>query len=187
MKAEQKRLAKAVAISNDIPKLMTELKQRLSRINHLETQIAAAKRTPAERAKLIVQLEKTVKARLTDVRAALSDPRDLREILMALFPSGLQLRRHAPATAHVRSGRCAAQRTTKHSIARDDSPVQSESGPGSHGGSGSRTPNRTDSAELVSWFNPNCDPDGAFLNRDRRQGYRAMRVRHVDGRVVGAG
>jgi hypothetical protein len=160
MKAEQKRLAKAVAISNDIPELMTELKQRLNRINHLETQIAAAKRTPAERAKLIVQLEKTVKARLVDVRAALSDRRDLREILMALFPSGLQFTpaRTSDGARQVWKMRGAANYKALDCARR--SPVQSESGPGSKGGSGSGTRNRADSAELVSWFNPNCDPDG---------------------------
>jgi site-specific DNA recombinase len=160
MKAEQKRLAKAVAISNDIPELMTELKQRLNRINHLETQIAAAKRTPAERAKLIVQLEKTVKARLTDVRAALSDRRDLREILMALFPSGLQF---TPARTSDGARQVWRMRGAANYRALDcarPSPVQSESGPGGKKGSGPGPRNRADCAELVSWSNPNCDPDG---------------------------
>jgi hypothetical protein len=44
---EQKRLARAVAMSDEIPELMTELKQRLNRVRSLEAQIAAARRTPS--------------------------------------------------------------------------------------------------------------------------------------------
>lgn len=87
---EQKRLAKAVAMSDDIPELVTELKQRLARTKHLEAQIGAARRTPAELESMIERVEKSVKQRLADVRSALADRRDLRETLMALFPKGLQ-------------------------------------------------------------------------------------------------
>jgi len=87
---EQKRLAKAVAMSDDIPELVTELKQRLARVKHLEAQIAVARRTPEELSKLNGRIEKSVKARAADIRGALADRRDLREILLALFPRGLQ-------------------------------------------------------------------------------------------------
>jgi hypothetical protein len=76
-------------MSDEIPKLMTELKQRMNRTKSLETQIAAARRTPAELAALTDQVETSVKERLADVRAALADRRDLRELLLGLFPRGL--------------------------------------------------------------------------------------------------
>src|SRR5262249_46902264 len=87
---EQKRLPKAVALSDDIPELVTELKQRMNRIKNLEAQIGAAKRTPAELAAMIDKVEDSMKARLADLRSALADRRDLREILMGLFPKGLE-------------------------------------------------------------------------------------------------
>jgi DNA invertase Pin-like site-specific DNA recombinase len=86
---EQKRLARAVAMSDEIPELMTELKQRMSRMKNLEAQIAAARRTPAELAALSNEVETSVKERLADVRAALADRRDLRDLLLGLFPRGL--------------------------------------------------------------------------------------------------
>ena len=88
--AEQNRLAKAIAISDEIPELMTEMKQRLARIRHLEAQIGAARRTPDELAGMVDKIEGHVKDQLADLRAALADRRDLREILMALFPKGIQ-------------------------------------------------------------------------------------------------
>ena len=47
-RAEQKRLARAVALADDIPELVAELKQRSARIQNLQAQLLAAKRTPAE-------------------------------------------------------------------------------------------------------------------------------------------
>jgi hypothetical protein len=76
-------------MSDEIPELMTEPKQRLNRMRNLEAQIAAARRTPAELAALIDQVEASVKERLADVRASLADRRDLRELLLGLFPRGL--------------------------------------------------------------------------------------------------
>lgn len=87
---EQKRLAKAVAMSDEIPELMTELKQRLARSRHLEAQIAAARRTPEELARMVEEVQATIRVRLAEIQAALSDRSDLREVLMALFPKGLQ-------------------------------------------------------------------------------------------------
>jgi hypothetical protein len=45
VRAEQKRLAKAVALADDVPELVTELQQRSARIQNLEGQLIAAKRT----------------------------------------------------------------------------------------------------------------------------------------------
>jgi hypothetical protein len=48
VRAEQKRLAKAVAMTDGVAELATELRRRSHRIQHLEGQIVAARRTPAE-------------------------------------------------------------------------------------------------------------------------------------------
>src|SRR5262249_44764567 len=47
-------------------------------------------RTPAELSAMIDRVEDSMKARLADLRSALTDRRDLREILMGLFPKGLE-------------------------------------------------------------------------------------------------
>ena len=49
----------------------------------------AAKRTPDEVASLVTQIEATARARLRDLRTALADRRDLRDVFLALFPEGL--------------------------------------------------------------------------------------------------
>ncbi|HEU4729528.1 MAG TPA: hypothetical protein VFT22_16625 [Kofleriaceae bacterium] len=89
MRAEQKRLAKAVALADDVPELVVELRQRAARIQHLEAQILSAKRTPDEFASLVKQIEASSRAKLLDLRAALADEHDRREVFLALFPSGL--------------------------------------------------------------------------------------------------
>ncbi len=88
-RAEQKRLAKAVALADDVPELVTELRQRSARIQHLEAQIMSAKKTPDELTKLVKQLETTSRAKLADLRAALENDADRRDAFMALFPDGL--------------------------------------------------------------------------------------------------
>ncbi len=87
-RAEQRRLAKAVAMADEVPELLTELKKRTLRIAHLEAQIIAAKRTPADLAALITKIEAAARSRL-DLRTALADRQDLREVFLALFPNGL--------------------------------------------------------------------------------------------------
>jgi site-specific DNA recombinase len=88
-RSEQKRLARAVAMADDVSELVSELKKRSTLIAHLEAQIIAAKRTPDELANLITTIESNARARLADLRIALADRRDLREVFLALFPEGL--------------------------------------------------------------------------------------------------
>ncbi|MEP6864084.1 MAG: recombinase family protein [Deltaproteobacteria bacterium] len=56
-RGEQRRLAKAVALSDEIPELVSELQQRSARIHNLEAQLVAARRTPAELASLVEKVE----------------------------------------------------------------------------------------------------------------------------------
>ena len=88
-RSEQKRLARAIAMADDVPELVSELKKRSMRIAHLEAQIISARRTPDELAKLVTTIEASARAKLEDLRSALSDRRDLREVFLALFPEGL--------------------------------------------------------------------------------------------------
>jgi cell division protein ZapA (FtsZ GTPase activity inhibitor) len=89
-RAEQKRLAQAVAMVDDVPELVAELKQRSARIQNLQAQLLAAKRTPAEMAALVERIEDSARRKLGNLHAALADQRDLREVFLALFPNGLQ-------------------------------------------------------------------------------------------------
>lgn len=86
---EQKRLAKAVALADDVPELVAELRQRAARIQHLEAQLLSAKRTPSDLAALVGQIEATARAKLRNIREALADENDRREAFLALFPKGL--------------------------------------------------------------------------------------------------
>jgi site-specific DNA recombinase len=89
VRAEQKRLAKAVALSDEIPELVVELHQRSARIQNLEAQLIAAKRTPSELAALVERVESNVRAKTRSLREALSEQTDLREVFQAMFPGGL--------------------------------------------------------------------------------------------------
>ena len=55
-RAEQKRLAQAVALASDVPEIVSELKKRSARIAHLDAQIIAAKRTPEDLAAMITKI-----------------------------------------------------------------------------------------------------------------------------------
>lgn len=88
-RAEQKRLAQAVALASDVPELVTELKKRAARIAQLEAQLIAVKRTPDELAALVAHVEVSARRRLADLRGALQDQRDLREVFLSVFPNGL--------------------------------------------------------------------------------------------------
>ena len=88
-RTEQKRLARAVALADDVNELVSELKKRTSRISHLEAQITAAKRTPDDVAALVTKVEASARARLHELKTMLSEYRDLREVFVALFPEGL--------------------------------------------------------------------------------------------------
>ena len=72
-----------------MPELLSELKQRSQRIIHLEAQILSAKRTPQELVQLSKKIEEGARAKLDDLRSALADQADLREVFLTLFPSGL--------------------------------------------------------------------------------------------------
>jgi site-specific DNA recombinase len=89
VRAEQKRLAKAVALSDEVPELVVELQQRSARIQNLEAQLIAAKRTPADLAALIGRVEANVRANVKGLRDALADQDDLREVFLVMFPRGL--------------------------------------------------------------------------------------------------
>ncbi len=90
VRAQQKRLAKAIAMSDDVPELVTELRQRSTRIQQLEAQILTAKKTPAELTKLVRQIETSARTKLADLRAALANDADRRDAFLALFPDGLK-------------------------------------------------------------------------------------------------
>ncbi len=88
-RTEQKRLAKAVALADDVAELVSELRKRLQLISSLEVRIASAKRTPDEVVSLVTTIEEVARRRLRDLRTALAERRDLRDIFLALFPEGL--------------------------------------------------------------------------------------------------
>jgi hypothetical protein len=89
VRVEQKRLAKAVALSDDVPELVAELQQRSARIQNLNAQLIAAKRTPAELAALAQRVEENVRANIRSLREELAAQVDLREVFQAMFPDGL--------------------------------------------------------------------------------------------------
>jgi len=91
MRAEQKRLAKAIAIVDDAPELVAELQQRAARVRVLEAELAAAKRTPDEIAALMTRVEASALERTKDLRSTLTRGGDLREVFRALFPDGVRL------------------------------------------------------------------------------------------------
>ncbi len=91
MRSEQKRLAKAVSMTDDVPELLTELQRRNARIRVLDAQIAATKRSPAETAALIAKAEDATRAKVDDLRAALRDPEERRRVFHAMFPTGIRL------------------------------------------------------------------------------------------------
>lgn len=89
LRAEQKRLAKAVALSDDVPELVVELTQRSARIQNLEAQVIAARRTPAELTALIDRVEANVRTGFAKLRESLAHEADRREVFRAMFPDGL--------------------------------------------------------------------------------------------------
>lgn len=89
VRAEQKRLAKAIALADDVPELVAELRQRSARIQHLQAQVIAAKRTPAELAAVMDKVEANVRANVANLSQGLADPGDLREVFQSMFPNGL--------------------------------------------------------------------------------------------------
>ena len=88
-RAEQRRLAKAVAMADNIPELVSELEQRSSRIRNLDAQVIAARRTPDELRAMVDRIEATVRTNVADLHRALRDRDDLRHVFQAMFPTGL--------------------------------------------------------------------------------------------------
>ena len=80
---------KAVALADDVPELVSELRQRSTRIKHLEAQILATKQTPAELEKFLKQIERKSRSNLAELRTSLANESDRREAFLALFPDGL--------------------------------------------------------------------------------------------------
>jgi hypothetical protein len=76
-------------MADDVTELVSELKKRTGLIQHLEAQILAAKRTPEDLAELVTKIEAGARGKLADLRTALAEQRDLREVFVALFPEGL--------------------------------------------------------------------------------------------------
>jgi hypothetical protein len=86
LRVEQKRLAKAVALADDVPELVAELRQRAARIQHIEAQILSARRAPSDLDALVAQVEAASRTKLADLRTALLNQSDRREAFLALFP-----------------------------------------------------------------------------------------------------
>jgi predicted nucleic acid-binding Zn-ribbon protein len=86
-------VAARVALSDEVPELVVELHQRSARIQNLEAQLIAARRTPAELASLIDRVEANVRASVAKLREALGDEADRREVFRAMFPEGLSFER----------------------------------------------------------------------------------------------
>lgn len=100
VRAEQKKLAKAVAISDDIPELVSQMKRGAKRIAQLEGQLVASRRAPAELATLMRKMEKDAYERLEKIQATLADPAQLRQVFLSAFPEGFQMSpRHDGARA----------------------------------------------------------------------------------------
>ena len=95
MRAEQKRLARAVATAgDDIPELVAELRLRNDRIRRLEADLAASRRTPAMVADVLANAETAARTKLADLRTALTAaPPAMREVFQSLFLEGLIFRR----------------------------------------------------------------------------------------------
>ncbi len=95
LRLEQGKLARAVALSDEIPELVRELDQRSARIRVLGKQLEAAARAPEEVARLIADAQDLAEARLHGLRESLARRSDLRDVFLAMFPDGLKF---SPAT-----------------------------------------------------------------------------------------
>jgi site-specific DNA recombinase len=94
LRSEQRNLAAAVATGGDaIPELLSELRARNDRIRALEADLAAAKRTPAMLEELLSTAERNARQRVADLRVALANPSDAREVFESVFlPEGLEFK-----------------------------------------------------------------------------------------------
>ncbi len=74
-RTEQRRLARAVALADDVPELASELARRSARIQHEKAQIAASRKTPEEMSSLMATVETNCRERLRDLRSRAHRPR----------------------------------------------------------------------------------------------------------------
>ena len=101
-RSEQGRIARAIALTDDVAELVTELNQRRSRIRYLEGQLEAAQREPNELAELLEQVEARARAKVAELRTALRESEDLRTVFASLFRDGL---RFTPEWVETEAGR----------------------------------------------------------------------------------
>lgn len=92
MRSEQRNLAAAVATGGDaIPELVAELRKRNERIRLLESDLAAAKRTPQMACEMLEKASSAVREQLSRFRDSLAESReDVREVFHEVFQEGLQ-------------------------------------------------------------------------------------------------
>jgi site-specific DNA recombinase len=72
-RTEHRRLTKAIALADNIPELVAELKQRVTRIEQLEAQLASARTTPSAIREFAAQAERAVLEQIDDLKSALAD------------------------------------------------------------------------------------------------------------------
>ncbi len=87
-RTEHRRITKAIALADDIPELVSELKQRVARIEQLEAQLSSARNTPSEIRAFAKAAERAVLDQIDDLKTALADRQDLREVFLNLFHAG---------------------------------------------------------------------------------------------------
>lgn len=77
-------------MTDDMPELLSELKQRQARIRYLEIEIATARRAPDMVAEVMATVEATARDKLTRLRETMLDDQEgLRALFLSLFPDGL--------------------------------------------------------------------------------------------------
>jgi hypothetical protein len=91
LQAEQKRLAKAVAMTDEVAELASALQANAARVKALQAQLGATKRTPLEAADLVAHAKERVAADLQALRDQLDEPEALRQVLLSIVPDGIRL------------------------------------------------------------------------------------------------
>ena len=114
LRAEQKRLAKAVALGRR-SRVGRGVAAAVGRIQNLEAQLIAAKRTPEELAALVDRVETNVRANVASLREARAEQSDLREVSRRCSPEARPSSRRGPDVGRGRSGRSVVTRTSLRS------------------------------------------------------------------------
>lgn len=174
VKAEQRRLTKAVALADDVPELVGELRQRALRARNLEIRLGTIRQAPAELRSLVDQAEASVRERLGSIKAALRDGTPLRPLFLQLFPNGITFhparvgdRQVWRLEGSVAIGRLAVNDNDPwFNLRRDPSDPEMGTDP-SHDGRGDRreiaalAPDQAAAANpSPPWFNMSRDPNG---------------------------